>query len=242
MKTSGLICLPLILLALPGLPASENSADKAPQGTAPAQPSLKRRERRSANIVFIFSDDHSYEAISAYAGAPARWLPRPTWTESPRRVRLDNCFQTNASGRSSRHSDGEAFHLNGFMENEHRFDGSQQTFSKLLQKGVPDGRDRNARDRSQGYDPERPARAGILRSDSDPKGLPAPRRYVTEAVVSKSIDWPRRKDKDKPLLMVSTRRPSILAAPVHLLDEYVGYPEPKNLDDQGGRTPAQTRI
>jgi arylsulfatase A-like enzyme len=83
-----------------------------------------------------------------------------------------------------------------------------------------------------------------------PKGLVAgtPGEYVTESVVSKSIDWLEKgRDKDKPfMLMVQHKAPHrFWLPPVHLLDEYVAkdYPEPKNLfDDYKGRgTPAQTQ-
>ena len=59
-----------------------------------------------------------------------------------------------------------------------------------------------------------------------PEGLVAgtPGEYVTEAVVSKSIEWLEQdRDKEKPfMLMVQHKAPHrFWLPPVHLLDEYV---------------------
>ena len=103
------------------------------------------------------------------------------------------------------------------MENEHRFDGSQQTFPKLLQKGgyqtAVIGKWHLGTD-PQGYDfwNVLPGQGTYYAPDfRTPKGLGAgtPGEYVTEAVVSKSIDWLKKdRDKDKPfMLMVQHKAP-----------------------------------
>ena len=262
MKTLRLICLPLILLSACRVsPTSENSADKAPQVTRPkAQPSPQAKGKKERpNIVFIFSDDHSYEAISAYGGRLSKVAPTPNLDRIAKEgIRFDNCFVTNALCGPSRAviQTGKHSHLNGFMENEHRFDGSQQTFPKLLQKGgyqtAVIGKWHLGTD-PQGYDfwNVLPGQGTYYAPDfRTPQGLVAgtPGEYVTEAVVSKSIDWLEKdRDKDKPfMLMVQHKAPHrFWLPPVHLLDEYVAkdYPEPKNLfDDYKGRgTPAQTQ-
>jgi len=89
------------------------------------------------NIVFIFTDDHAPHAIGAYGG----WLqsvdPTPNIDRLARQGMLfQNSFCTNSICGPSRAVilTGKHSHINGFMHNGNRFDGSQQTFPKLLQK------------------------------------------------------------------------------------------------------------
>ncbi|MBT3635813.1 MAG: sulfatase-like hydrolase/transferase [Opitutae bacterium] len=264
MKKTAFLCLLLIFLnACQTSNPPAKQAGKGKQATsgvskAPAKKSIKGQKDRP-NIVFIFSDDHSYEAVSAYGGRLSKVAPTPNLDRIAKEgIRFDNCFVTNALCGPSRAviQTGKHSHLNGFMENEHRFDGNQQTFPKLLQKGgyqtAVIGKWHLGTD-PQGYDfwNVLPGQGTYYAPDfRTPKGLVAgtPGEYVTEAVVSKSIDWLEKgRDKDKPfMLMVQHKAPHrFWLPPVHLLDEYVAkdYPEPKNLfDDYKGRgTPAQTQ-
>ena len=235
---------PLIILALAGLffCSSERLLSKEPP-----------------NIVFIFSDDHSYEAISAYGGRLKDVAPTPNLDRIANEgIRFDNCFVTNALCGPSRAVilTGKHSHLNGFMENEHVFNGDQQTFPKLLQKGgyqtAVIGKWHLGSD-PQGFDLWNvlPGQGTYYAPDfRTPKGLVpgTPGEYVTEAVVNKSIEWLKDgRDKKKPfMLMVQHKAPHrFWLPPVHLLDEYTSkvYPEPKNLFDnyKGRGTPAQTQ-
>ena len=261
MKTLCLLCLPIVLLSSCQVSRTpENSTAKTSEGSnSDPQTKGKKEQKDRPNIVFIFSDDHSYEAISAYGGRLSKVAPTPNLDRIAKEgIRFDNCFVTNALCGPSRAviQTGKHSHLNGFMENEHRFDGSQQTFPKLLQKGgyqtAVIGKWHLGTD-PQGYDfwNVLPGQGTYYAPDfRTPQGLlpGTPGEYVTEAVVSKSIDWLEKdRDKEKPfMLMVQHKAPHrFWLPPVHLLDEYVAkdYPEPKNLfDDYKGRgTPAQTQ-
>ena len=264
MKTPVFLCMLLIFLnACQTSKPPAKSTEKEKQATpgvskAPISTPIKGQKDRP-NIVFIFSDDHSYEAVSAYGGRLSKVAPTPNLDRIAKEgIRFDNCFVTNALCGPSRAviQTGKHSHVNGFMENEHRFDGNQQTFPKLLQKGgyqtAVIGKWHLGTD-PQGYDfwNVLPGQGTYYAPDfRTPKGLVAgtPGEYVTESVVSKSIDWLEKdRDKDKPfMLMVQHKAPHrFWLPPVHLLDEYVAkeYPEPKNLfDDYKGRgTPAQTQ-
>ncbi len=225
----------------------------------PKKPKPNVSKKKRPNIVFIFSDDHSYEAVSAYGGRLSKVAPTPNLDRIAKQgIRFDNCFVTNALCGPSRAviQTGKHSHLNGFMENEHRFDGNQQTFPKLLQKGgyqtAVIGKWHLGTD-PQGYDfwNVLPGQGTYYAPDfRTPKGLVAgtPGVYVTEEVVNKSIEWLNNdRDKDKPfMLMVQHKAPHrFWLPPVHLLEEYVSknYPEPKSLfDDYKGRgTPANTQ-
>ena len=93
-------------------------------------------QAKRPNILFIFTDDHGYQAISSY-GSNRNKTPNIDRIASEG-MRFDNCFVTNAICGPSRAVilTGKHSHLNGFMTNGNRFDGSQQTFPKLMrQKG-----------------------------------------------------------------------------------------------------------
>lgn len=89
------------------------------------------------NVVFVFSDDHATQAISAYGGILADAAPTPELDRLARDgMRFDRCLVTNSICGPSRATilTGLHSHKNGFLVNEStQFDGTQQTFPKLLQ-------------------------------------------------------------------------------------------------------------
>ncbi|HPT28504.1 MAG TPA: sulfatase-like hydrolase/transferase, partial [Bryobacteraceae bacterium] len=84
------------------------------------------------NIVFVFSDDHAYQAISCYDGRLNRTPNIDRIAHEG--VRFDNALVTNSICAPSRAVvlTGKYSHLNGIIDNRQRFDGSQQTMPKLL--------------------------------------------------------------------------------------------------------------
>src|SRR5215210_4164414 len=88
------------------------------------------------NIVVIFSDDHAYQAISAYGDA-RKLLDTPNIDRLAKEgTRFDRCLVPNSICGPSRATllTGKYSHANGFYNNTNsRFDGSQVTFPKLLQ-------------------------------------------------------------------------------------------------------------
>ena len=100
-----------------------------------AQGSAQSVSKKPPNIVFIFSDDHAYQAISAY-NDPRRLIETPHIDRLAREgMRFDRCLVPNSICGPSRASvlTGKYSHRNGFYNNTNsRFDGSQTTFPKLL--------------------------------------------------------------------------------------------------------------
>jgi len=86
------------------------------------------------NIIFIFTDDHSAEAISAY-GSVINTTPHMDRL-AREGMRFDRCYVTNSICAPSRATilTGKYNHINGQLTNAETFDGSQQTFPKLLQQ------------------------------------------------------------------------------------------------------------
>lgn len=94
-------------------------------------------ETKRPNIVFIMADDHATQAISAYGHPISQLAPTPNIDRIAKEGALfKNNFCTNSICGPSRAVilTGKHSHINGFRMNGDRFDGSQQTFPKLLQK------------------------------------------------------------------------------------------------------------
>ena len=109
------------------LTALTGCTSRAPQPTAdePSKP---------MNILYIMCDDHSYQTISAY---DQRFILTPNIDRiAADGVRFTNSFVANSLSGPSRACmlTGKHSHANGFTDNTVTFDGSQQTFPKLLQK------------------------------------------------------------------------------------------------------------
>ena len=207
------------------------------------------------NIVLFFSDDHATQAISAYGGMLADIAPTPNIDRiAESGMRFDRCLVCNSICGPSRATvlTGKYSHKNGFLVNEHtQFDGSQQTFPKLLQKvgyqtavigkwhlgSNPTGFDHWEVLKGQGtyYNPDFITPAGIHRETG----------YTTEIITQKAEDWlDHRRDPNKPfILMVQHKAPhrEWSPAPKYLTAfDGITMPEPDTLfDDYTGRGTAE---
>ena len=90
------------------------------------------------NIVFIFSDDHSTNAISAYGGLFKKLAPTPNIDQIAKEgALLENALCTNAICGPSRASilTGKYSHINGYYKNYKGgvFDNQQWTYPQALQ-------------------------------------------------------------------------------------------------------------
>lgn len=204
------------------------------------------------NIVFLFCDDLAYQAVSAY-GDGRKLLDTPNMDRLAKEGMLfERCLVTNSICGPSRATilTGKYSHKNGFYNNTNsRFDGSQQTFPKLLQ--------------AAGYST---AMIGKWHLVSDPTGfdhwhiLPGQglyynppmikngekvqhQGYTTDIITDLSIEWLEGRDKSKPFLLMSQHKaPHREWSPAlrHLgWDNDRVYPEPATLfDDYSGRSKA----
>ena len=202
------------------------------------------------NIIFIMSDDHGYQAISAY---DKRLIQTPNIDRIAKMGMLfTNASVTNSICAPSRATilTGKHSHLNGKIDNHFPFDTTNVTFPQLLQQA--------------GY---QTAMFGKLHFGNNPKGfdqfkiLPGQGvyynpdfitknegnikvdGYVTDIVTDMTLEWLQKERKpDQPfMLMYLHKAPhrSWLMAERHL-QEFTNkkFPEPETLfDDYSGRTP-----
>ncbi|MHC2068696.1 sulfatase family protein [Bremerella sp. T1] len=225
-----------LLLALPllgWLVSDVNAADQA--GKKP-------------NIVFIMSDDHAFQAISAYPGAINK---TPNIDRIAKEgMRFDHCYVTNSICGPARAVilTGKFSHLNGFYDNKTpKFDGSQMTYPKLLQKAgyqtavigkwhlgtEPTGFDYFNVLRGQGpyYNPQ-------MRTSDGPKKYEG---HTSEIITDLALNWlDEKRDPNKPFLLVYQHKAphrNWMPAPKYL-DKYndVEFAEPETMwDDYSNR-------
>jgi arylsulfatase A-like enzyme len=209
------------------------------------------------NVIFIFSDDHAPHAIGAYGGDLAAVNPTPNIDALAKQGMLfQNSFCTNSICGPSRAVilTGKHSHKNGFMNNGNRFDGSQQTFPKLLQKAGYQtalyGKWHLSSD-PQGFDDWR-----VLPGQGEyynpmmigPEGRGRIEGYCTDVVTDLALKWLREgRDQDRPfMLMCQHKAPHRnWMPPLRYLDLYddVEIPEPATLFDtyQDNASPARNQ-
>jgi len=206
-----------------------------------------RGAEKRPNILFIMSDDHGYQAMSCY-GSKVNQTPNLDRIARDG-MRFDRCFVTNSICGPCRAVilTGKYSHLNGFVRNGNRFDGSQQTAPKLLQKAgyqtavigkwhlgsTPTGFDFYHVLRGQGpyYNPP------MDTSDGPKKHI----GYTTDIITNVALNWLKeRRDKTKPFyLQYQHKAPHRNWQPgpdyLNMYDD-VTIPEPPTLfDDYEGR-------
>ena len=93
-----------------------------------------RKSAQRPNIIFIMADDHASHTMSCYDSKVNKTANLDRLAREG--IRFTNCSCTNSICAPSRAVilTGKHSHLNGQTDNTIRFDGSQQTFPKLLQK------------------------------------------------------------------------------------------------------------
>ncbi|RUA11784.1 MAG: sulfatase, partial [Flavobacteriia bacterium] len=155
------------------------------------------------NIIFIMSDDHAFQAISAYGHELGKLAPTPNIDRIAKNGAIfQNNFCTNSICGPSRAVilTGKHSHINGFRMNGDRFDNSQPTLPKHLKKlgyetaiigkwhlhGQPTGFDHweILNDQGNYYNPE-----FIQGGDTT-----VVEGYATDLITEKSLEWLKQRD------------------------------------------------
>lgn len=213
------------------------------------QPSTKNVEKdfpetsERPNIIFIMSDDHAYQAISAY-GSPLIQTPNIDRLAKEGMLFTNACV-TNSICAPSRATilTGTHTHVNGKIDNHFPFDTTQITFPQLFQKN--------------GY---KTAMFGKLHFGNNPKGvdefmiLPGQGHYInpdfittqgdttqiegytTDIITDLTLDWLRREGQDdEPFMMMylhkAPHRPWWPRADKFATFSQKKFPEPETLFD-----------
>ncbi len=177
--------------------------------------------KKPMNIIYIMCDDHSYQTISAYDQRLTQ-TPNIDWI-AQHGTRFTESFVANSLSGPSRACllTGKHSHKNGFTDNTRTFDGSQQTFPKLLQQA--------------GYET---CVVGKWHLTSDPTGFDywdiltgqgdyynptfidngktvKRQGYVTNIITDLAIDWmSNKRDKSKPFcLLLHHKAPTACGVP-----------------------------
>ncbi|UZR96990.1 sulfatase family protein [Chondrinema litorale] len=212
-----------------------------------AQQIAEEEKPKRPNIVFMMSDDHAYQAISAYSN---KLIETPNIDRIAKEGMLfTNACVTNSICAPSRATilTGKHTHIHGKIDNRFPFDTTQVTFPQLLQKA--------------GY---QTAMFGKLHFGNNPKGidefkiLPGQGQYynpkfftntgdttitgyVTDIITDLTIDWlDNRRDEEKPFTLFYLHKAphrEWLPAERHY-KEYINktFPEPPTLfDDYANR-------
>lgn len=207
--------------------------------TAPQQKEAKEDHR--PNIIFIMTDDHSYQTMSAYDD---RFIKTPNLDRLAQEgVRFTNSFVTNSICGPSRAVmlTGKHNHLNGQIDNTVRFDSTQATFPKYLQqlgyqtaligkwhlRSEPAGFDNWEVLVAQGnyYNTDFIENGERRRSEG----------YVTDVITDKSIDWLEKRDPETPFCLLVHHKAvhRIWMPDTALLETFEGvdFPVPDNFFD-----------
>lgn len=211
-------------------------------------PFLVLAQEKKPNIVWIFSDDHSYQTIGAYGGRLQGLNPTPNIDQlASEGMRFDKAYVENSICAPSR-----AALLTGKMSHKHKkfdntkksvFDHDQQQFQKILQKngyqtamigkihlpGKMQGFDYWEVLPGQGkyYHPDFITENGATNYEGE---------YVTDVITDRSLNWLKNgRDKNKPfMMMVHHKAPHRNWDPAErYMTKYedIDIPEPDNLFD-----------
>jgi uncharacterized sulfatase len=173
-----------------------------------------QQDAKRPNIIFIMSDDHAYQAISAYGYPIGKVAPTPNIDRLANEgIRFENSFVTNSICGPSRAVmlTGKHSHLNGYLHNSggKGFDGSQPTLPKYLQQAgyqtalvgkwhlgtTPTGFDHwdILIDQGEYYNPD-------FVKNGDTTLIEG---YATDLITSKALDWLKNdRDNETPFCLI----------------------------------------
>ncbi|TDN90419.1 putative sulfatase [Salegentibacter sp. 24] len=214
-------------------------------------------QHKSPNIIFIMTDDHAAQAISAYGHPVSMLAPTPNIDRIAKNgVKFNNNFCTNSICGPSRAVilTGKHSHINGFRMNGETFDGSQPTLPKYLKKvgyqtaligkwhlhGTPKGFDywHILEDQGNYYNPDFINGKDTTRIEG----------YATDIITEMGLDWLKNKrSTEKPfMLMVQHKAPHRNWMPaLRHINKYdsIKFPLPDSyFSDHKGQIAAQQQL
>lgn len=205
------------------------------------------------NIIFIMSDDHAYQAISAYGSEVSRLAPTPNIDRIAKNgATFLNSYVTNSLCGPSRGTmlTGQFSHMHGFTQNGQHFDNNRWVWPRALshagyqtalfgkwhlnQSPAGIGLDewKVLDDQGEYYNPD------II----TPTGRSVVQGYATDLITDYSLDWLKRRDPSRPFaLLIHHKAPHRNFMPaLRYIQKYVGtqFPVPTNYFDHYDGRPA----
>lgn len=221
------------------------------------------------NILFIMSDDHACNAISAYGGRLSGVAPTPNIDRIGNEgVRLNRCYVTNSICTPSRAVilSGQHSHVNTVRTLNDAFPGPESgtpnvadilrrsgyltaLIGKWHLRSEPWGFDYWKVGPGQGkyYNPAFISSHDNVRYTSRDRGLKSVKGYYTDLITDFALDWLENRDASKPFfLMLHHKAPHGKWEPAPRHKKYlaeVTIPEPPTLwEDFSHRSPATRRM
>ena len=219
-------------------------------------PALVANDQTRPNILFIMSDDHACNAISAYGGRLAKVAPTPNIDRIGRGgIRLDQCFVTNSICTPSRAVilSGQHSHINTVRTLNNAFPGPDSDtpnvadilrrsgyetalIGKWHLRSAPWGFDywKVGPGQGQYHDPFFVASTdGVPYSSRPARKAKRTAGYYTDLITDFAVDWLDNRDEEKPFfLMLHHKAPHGKWEPADRHKKYladVKIPEPATL-------------
>ena len=219
-------------------------------------PELVANDQTRPNILFIMSDDHACNAISAYGGRLAKVAPTPNIDRIGQEgIRLDQCFVTNSICTPSRAVilSGQHSHINTVRTLNDAFPGSDSgtpnvadilrrsgyetaLIGKWHLRSAPWGFDywKVGPGQGQYHDPFFVASTdGVPYSSRPARKAKRTAGYYTDLITDFAVDWLENRDEEKPFfLMLHHKAPHGKWEPADRHKKYladVKIPEPATL-------------
>lgn len=208
------------------------------------------QNKSQPNIIVILSDDHAYQAISAYNDRLAQIAPTPNIDQLANEgIRFDRSYVGNSICAPSRATllTGTHSHINGILTLKEHFNGEQPTIANILQKvGYETSIIGKWHLKSE---PVGFSYWDILMDQGDyynsdfktTKGITQNKGYVTDVITNKAINWLETiRKKESPFMMIVGNKAahSNWIPPIKYLTAFddISIPEPANLlDNYSGR-------
>lgn len=214
-------------------------------------------QKSRPNILFIMSDDHAYQAISAYNSELSQLAPTPNIDRIAENGALfTHMYNTNSICGPSRAVilTGKHSHINGFRQNGERFDGNQPTLPKKLKRmgyqtaligkwhlyGYPQGFDywNIVEDQGHYYNPDFIKMGDTIR-------IPG---YATDIITDEALNWlENNREKEKPFFMMLHHKAPHrnFMPPLRYLNAFdsITFPVPESyFDDHINQVAAQQQL
>lgn len=245
----GLVALVVLLSGWLMLSGGVTKREAAP----PTRQNGVPRTTARPNIIFIFSDDHTHQAISAYGSKLAK-TPNIDRIANEGAILHTNVVTNSICGPSrATLLTGKYSHLNGYKLNEKVFDINQPVFTEELQKNgyqtawigkmhlgsLPHGFDYLNVLPGHGHY----YNSDFINSKNETVRYPG---YVTNVITKLSMDWLTQRDQSKPFFLVvghkATHREWLPDLPDLGAYDNVTFPLPETFyDDYAGREAAKNQ-